>query len=756
VIAGSSCKPVGITEDAGMQKVVRGQQASLRSTISSYVELICSTVVVLPTTRILVESLVWPFVVRRASREGAWFTPKDFGRFISSFRRSALAIDFYGRFPDNRDQTFLKYELDVLMCRAFQDDQRPLKPDWLAHSLFTGFVRRYVNRCIARRDLSFIYSLSKGSKRMWPILGEVKLQSTLEKHKERIGKEFEESVPDELCDLIGQTARQVFRRLDLPTKILPSLSACLQASRRLGGATSLFKPMETCPSGGSLLDTPIRLMQISFDRWRQSVFDRAASEALVRLRLDREFNTRPRSSLDVAVKAIPEPSKFRIITKGDGFLYTALQPLQGQLLSAWKRTRFSTMRGEDLSTRINEIDQSVKDEFWCSGDYEAATDLLNRQATGAALSSLEGRHPLADLAIVSMMPGWVLYPDGTRIWGQEGQYMGHPLSFPLLCVINLAVYRSAVRRRFKDLLTIDRRQAYAFIKRRWNAVIVNGDDILFKCDRILYEYFIHEAKSVGLQISVGKNYLSRDMCMINSQIFQRKSGRMVRLGYLNLKLIMNLSLKTGESYATPVGIARSVQEMCDLSPWTRPIIPSVFSRWNDRTYLFRGFVPNWYIPSALGGFGLRPDRKIRTTRLQRKVASLFWSRPELGLIVGHNLPTSLTFKLPRFTEYVMIPRGAMTVAPPHLDVDLVDDWIARSMLLSRSMHPEAYVLNDASWKARHLSVRQLSRLGYYRLSPMLEQHLEDYRDVVVYSSHGVPVPPLAVIRMGLGRILPTD
>lgn len=765
--------PVGGTEIADMLDEVSAQQGSIRQSVSSYVSAGCAHIVgIAPTTVLLVESLVWPFVVRRSTHEGEWFTPKERGKFIRSIAVAASRIHELSSAPDNRDQSFVKYWLDVAMCRVFQDAQRPPRPDWLTHSLFVGFMNRGLNRAIARRDLSFVYSLSKGSKRMWPELGEAKLEASLAKHKERIGTPFQGDVPERLLAMISSSAEEILfdrdGRLPVPTKILPSLSACLQASRREGGAAKLYRALEIhTPDESTLVDTPIRVVTRSLNTWRQDTFDYAAEQAIGRLAVpigrDDGFGGQRTAApaLTVEVQPIAEPGKWRIITKGDGYLYTALQPLQGQMLDRWKRTRYSTMLDDDLTDKVRKIDATVDEPFWCSGDYEAATDLLRRQCTLRALAVLQGRSPLADLAYESVQPGWVVYPDGSKIWGEEGQLMGHPLSFPLLCITNLAVYRTALLQHADSLvdegsLTVP--EARDWLALRWDMVIVNGDDILFKCSKQLYERFIAVAKSAGLQISVGKNYLSADMCMINSQVFHRRSDGMKRLGYLNLKFVTGTSVKEGESFATPVGIARDVQKMVELAPWTAGVVPAVFDRWNTRHYLMRNFVPNWYMPATLGGFGLVPPdpEKVKYTRLQRKVAALFLSRPELALIASSKLGAlriDLLEKLPKFGEYHLVPRGIEGPSMlPHLTDEHLLDWVGRIKLLERCIDPSRFVDQEREWKSKHLTKYQLQRLGYYRLSPMSRECIEDYRAATVFVSYGIPVPPLGNVRLGAGLL----
>jgi hypothetical protein len=306
------------------------------------------------------------------------------------------------------------------------------------------------------------------------------------------------------------------------------------------------------------------------DRWRhrtlRDAFDRAKDRLLVQ-ETDKGVPFVP--ALDVKILAIPEPGKFRIISKGDGFLYSALQPLQGLLLQAWKRCSASTMLEDDLSSAVQRIDEQLDLPFWCSVDYEAATDLLKRDATLAAFEGLPSRTPFRDLGYLSLMIGRAFYPDGTVKKLSEGQLMGHPLSFPLLCLINLAVYHTSITRWISQDPVRRRTIGLSMLPH----VLVNGDDMLFKCERSFYDVFVRTASDAGFKISQGKQYLSPDCCMINSQVFIRRSLRMVRVGYLNLKLVYGESLKTGSSAATPVQVGKDLSKMVRLCPWTNCAVP---------------------------------------------------------------------------------------------------------------------------------------------------------------------------------------
>jgi hypothetical protein len=91
---------------------------------------------------------------------------------------------------------------------------------------------------------------------------------------------------------------------------------------------------------------------------------------------------------EVQVITIAEPSKFRIISKGDGFLGTALQPMQDILTKAWKASGFGTMN-VDVSDHIERISK-IGGPSWnyYSVDYKEATDLFRRDISCFVLEEI--------------------------------------------------------------------------------------------------------------------------------------------------------------------------------------------------------------------------------------------------------------------------------------------------------------------------------------------------------------------------------
>lgn len=440
-------------------------------------------------------------------------------------------------------------------------------------------------------------------------------------------------------------------------------------------------------------------------------------------------------SLDVEIVAIPEPGKFRIISKGDGYLYSALQPFQKVLLESWKVHKSSTMT-IDLTSRVQEIDRELSElPYWCSVDYEAATDLLKKDASLAALGGIP-ENIFSDLAFLSMQSGRAFYPDGTVGNTDEGQLMGHPLSFPLLCVINLATYRVAIERWVQDDEKDDRRPGIA--KKMWSRVLVNGDDMLFKCDGSFYPIFLSAAKDMGFKISQGKNYLSPDCCMINSKVFRRVNGVMKRFGYLNQRLITGRNVKSGEAKATPCQIGKDLSEMVEYCPWAKCSLSAAFSRWRKDFYgsFYR---PNWFLPVHLGGFGVDPKHAVKyhVTRSQRELAARFIDSPALALYRLKSLDIPTAKIAGAVANWRMIPGSY--VPESFESRETADDWLVKlayASLVQGNKPVDDRVMISRLGRERERKPRRLS-----------QDELELYRNVQFFASGLPECPPFGYLKI---------
>jgi len=150
-----------------------------------------------------------------------------------------------------------------------------------------------------------------------------------------------------------------------------------------------------------------------------------------------------------------------------------------------------------------------------SGDYKSATDNLH-----PALA-LEAIDAFCDTTGVELEERFLLHRalTGHVLTGEKegnvdqcwGQLMGSPISFPILCIVNLAVTLHVMEQEFD--CSIDLSEGECPVK-------VNGDDILFTLPLTSYDTWSDWVTVAGLAPSVGKNYTSREYCMINSKLFR--------------------------------------------------------------------------------------------------------------------------------------------------------------------------------------------------------------------------------------------
>jgi hypothetical protein len=775
---------VGSVGDTPVTRHVKGPKnfnsRSVENMLKSTLERVlvrCGGLSVKTDTVTVMRSLILPFLARMSTRDNWIEDANECERMERSFADALDRLVTRTEQEGKKVQTYVKYFLDTYLARVFEDSQRPPRPEFIldGDSLFSGWLRRFVLRAIARGDAGFIYSLQKGAKQSWPELPEYCKEEALRKHMLRFSTHHG-LLPKDIADQLSATCSKVLGGIEIAElkKFMPSGSACIQNSRRDGGSTALFSSLVVPPSVSASFSTDTEdVFTLDFSgvhdvhraasNWRRDTFlqaCRAVDESTFVNSFDElGYHNTPVTRLEIV--AIAEPSKFRIISKGDGNLYTALQPLQGAMLDRWKHTSFSTMLHDDLTERVDRMYQDTPKEFlWCSVDYEAATDLLKKHVTVIAVSSL-GPCPHRDLALLSIAPGIAKYtflvpgsdpPEFTEefIRHIDGQPMGHPLSFPILCLVNLAVYQTALSRwRAVSILPPSTIAKYARIMER--NVLVNGDDMLFRGPREFYDIFILCAADAGLKISLGKNYLSPHTCMINSQLFRVISGEVRKIGYLNQRLTFGFGVKKGESNATPVQISRAINKMVHECPWSACTIPlslSRFSHLQGKSGL-PGFVPNWYLPVHLGGYGIDicfAPNSLTVTKRQREVAAQFANDPTLQLFLlecsqdkalVHDRLRRCQLDLMRTTsKFRFIHPKVHYVANSNERTS--DPWVGRSSYLSRIMNLD--LMNSLKVDIDFTVVVKLLPKKQYWVRPMSDRGLARHWIQRLLTEHIFPVP----------------
>jgi len=321
--------------------------------------------------------------------------------------------------------------------------------------------------------------------------------------------------------------------------------------------------------------------------------------------------------LTVKTYGISEPLKVRMITKGQVLPYyfsKFFQKATWKFLSKFKQ--FALTHETLNDNHILEIlDQEAYIEkyfngklgfnSWVSGDYSAATDNIKSKYTVAAFECFLDKSDLTEVD-KNILRGVIYsskitYPKSTGIdelIQQNGQLMGSPLSFPILCAINLISYAIAFRKYMKELGCLHE------VPLNRLPVKVNGDDILFRSNKRFYVIWQESIKEVGFSLSIGKNYIHTDILTINSTCYLFKGNKLEKIDYINVGLL------TGQSKLR----VRSGKELLPLSDWYNKVLAGTDHQLITHKYflfyhkdriniLTEGGKYNLFAPILLGGLG---------------------------------------------------------------------------------------------------------------------------------------------------------
>jgi hypothetical protein len=342
----------------------------------------------------------------------------------------------------------------------------------------------------------------------------------------------------------------------------------------------------------------------------------------------------------VKVSAILEPLKVRLITKGNTLRYWLSRDYQKQLWEYLQTFPQFVLTGRPLMASdlhsLIEREEKLGLNFtdWVSGDYAAATDSLDLRHTKAAFeASLR-------MGLFTLPPKYqevlrsVLYEQDIHYpeklsksheglgpaKQRTGQLMGSTLSFPILCAVNMCAYWAALEEHTG--LDIDPEDL---------PVLVNGDDILFRCDQRLYGIWLRKVKEVGFELSLGKNYVHKEYLTVNSQLFHHRKT-MGDFGDLSHKFVpcgvLNAGLLTGQSKITGRKEAKMAPLWDYFNEVTRGAINPErakmrFIHYHRKTVeeITQQGKFNLHIVPMKGGLGFDPIGELKATSFQRRFAS---------------------------------------------------------------------------------------------------------------------------------------
>jgi hypothetical protein len=465
----------------------------------------------------------------------------------------------------------LKYHTNFYFCKLTKTEP-PACIDSIHKpgTIFVGPLTKILKRLVLKRDdKSWLYlnSVLQGVKRGMPHLDVNRVNESAVKHAKVLAEP--KSTPGWLLDEVSRTAKEIWSghvTIEKPTVSMKmSRNACLENKKSEQGALGYLmnqrrglsmnfsdrKAEMSC----RVLDCDCEYILGSSEkilvamRWSVrhgswSVYtDFAIDEEVIEARRGQGRDAKWGETTS-AVKFIKEPLKIRTITKGSLYSNAIYPEVQEQLWGGLQKFPQFQLTGQPMT--INHVDwlcrQAEKHSFfsgiydYCSGDYSAATDKLHMDCSLAAIDGATS-DPITKMLITSNMCGQSITYDGAfgkgfvppdDIEQKNGQLMGSLYSFPFLCCINLAVFRSAMEKEFKRKFLISELP-----------VLVNGDDILFPTNASLQQRWESMIPLAGFEKSVGKNFVSSEFLMVNSQLFRRVGYKMLKLDQKSRRLIRN-------------------------------------------------------------------------------------------------------------------------------------------------------------------------------------------------------------------------
>nr|UJQ92715.1 MAG: RNA-dependent RNA polymerase [Narnaviridae sp.] len=474
------------------------------------------------------------------------------------------------------------------------------------HFPLTGAARRHLRNLLASRDsevrpTQVVWAILQGVKRGCAEVSEDFIHATMLKHKASLTQALPE-MSEEATELVRQKFRNIWRpsfrrrqltgygtsrqmERDVSTSGNPNFNACYEVTRSQGGRCHavrsriirylreewgmdsdnrlLYRMTEVAP--GEVVSEyigPEFLPEVS-----QKLAERWALEDLEHMG----------GTCRAAVCAILEPLKCRLITKGSALPYFAAQALQKAMWRRLQEFPCFKLTGCPLDASmlqgLLEQEKQLGLDFthWVSGDYSAATDGLSQQVNRLCLEeALRGCNASEALKIIAravLGNHRIEYPDEFQIDGmmqQNGQLMGSPLSFPVLCSINVAAYWCAL-------------EEYTGRKFRLEDLpcLVNGDDICFRANPEFYGIWQRWVREVGFTLSPGKNYIHEHFVTVNSEGYvHQKHGKVPfhKVNFLNTGLLysgksVERKIDWGDQPTVKVGLRPENREM----PFTQKV-----------------------------------------------------------------------------------------------------------------------------------------------------------------------------------------
>ncbi|QKI29251.1 RNA-dependent RNA polymerase [Kummerowia striata ourmiavirus] len=349
-----------------------------------------------------------------------------------------------------------------------------------------------------------------------------------------------------------------------------------------------------------------------------------------------------RKSIPCRRVGIPEPFKLRVISAGKADAYARLLRFQPSLWGLLKdHPQFQLvgrpLRRGDITRFWNNAHRLFGDRAVAlSGDYSAATDNLHPSLSITAIDAIIEGHPISesDRNLLHLgLTGHLIDPEDPEMEANQrwGQLMGSPISFPILCIINMAVCRYAVEQQSDSTLSI-----------REAGVLVNGDDCLIPLPSPRgYGEWARLVEACGLKPSPGKCFVSRHAAQLNSMLYLSSAAPQFT-PFLRVNLLWGLETKGLLAGTTVFGGCKQLSELSGRSVGLLDGFPRHQRMWLRRAFrevampdLERSRPIPLHLSQSWGGLGIpflrKKDRRWRIGPNQLRVVQRFIRDPSFWL-----------------------------------------------------------------------------------------------------------------------------
>jgi hypothetical protein len=335
--------------------------------------------------------------------------------------------------------------------------------------------------------------------------------------------------------------------------------------------------------------------------------------------------------LKAAIQAVIEPLKVRVISKGECLPYFFEKHLQSVLHTKMREMPCFRLIGRPFCpTDLIDLNPRKPGYEWISVDYSQATDKLSWFFSNMILRFiLQDRSEKEKISAFRVLgPHSLFYPQ----WDEEharfgppeyrgdqtnGQLMGSILSFPFLCLANLATY----------LLNMQDVQGGMSSEERLFRVLVNGDDMLYAAPKEKFATHREIARDLGLDMSIGKAYVHPSYANVNSTSItydlRREFATPRQIDYLNLGLLFDSEVQKKKGSLGEVGGSSLLSGLnklldgCRNRRMGKSILSKFLSLHGDKIreetridLVYRRSVKpyfrNLFLPCSQGGMGILP------------------------------------------------------------------------------------------------------------------------------------------------------